>query len=164
MSDRYQNGKIYTLRSNSTDKFYIGSTCLPLRKRLYQHKYNYTNHQSGKYHYTSAYEIVKYEDSYIELLEEHPCQNKEQLLKREGELIRTHKDNIVNKLVQGRSRKQRDIDNNESIVKYRKAYYAQNKTLLNEKNKVHTKNYRENHAETIKQKAAEYRKIGRAHV
>ena len=37
----YANGKIYTIRSHQTDKYYIGSTTQPLSKRFYQHKQLY---------------------------------------------------------------------------------------------------------------------------
>ena len=36
--DRYSRGKIYKLIENSTGLFYIGSTCMPLHKRFYDHK------------------------------------------------------------------------------------------------------------------------------
>ena len=36
--NRYQNGKIYQITNNIDDMVYIGSTCLPLRKRWYNHK------------------------------------------------------------------------------------------------------------------------------
>ena len=35
---RYDNGKIYRITNNIDSMIYIGSTCLPLRKRLYSHK------------------------------------------------------------------------------------------------------------------------------
>jgi predicted GIY-YIG superfamily endonuclease len=35
---RYDNGKIYRITNNIDNMIYIGSTCLPLRKRLYSHK------------------------------------------------------------------------------------------------------------------------------
>lgn len=38
--NKYLNGKIYTIRSHQTDKFYIGSTCSPLHKRLFKHRSN----------------------------------------------------------------------------------------------------------------------------
>ena len=36
--NRYNNGKIYLIINNIDDMVYIGSTCLPLRKRIYNHK------------------------------------------------------------------------------------------------------------------------------
>ena len=37
-NNRYTNGKIYQITNNLNDMIYIGSTCLPLRKRWYNHK------------------------------------------------------------------------------------------------------------------------------
>jgi hypothetical protein len=36
--NKYENGKIYTIRSPHTDKYYIGSTIASLKKHFYQHK------------------------------------------------------------------------------------------------------------------------------
>ena len=44
--NRYDNGKIYQITNNLNDMVYIGSTCLPLRKRWYNHK-NEMNHGKG---------------------------------------------------------------------------------------------------------------------
>ena len=35
---RYQNGKIYEIRTDFSEQVYIGSTCLPLAKRFFNHK------------------------------------------------------------------------------------------------------------------------------
>ena len=53
---RYLNGKIYTIRSFQTDKFYIGSTIQPLHKRLHEHRRKYN---AGTSTITSR-EIVQY--------------------------------------------------------------------------------------------------------
>ena len=39
--NKYAQGKIYAIRSPSTDKIYIGSTCDTLAKRLYGHRVHY---------------------------------------------------------------------------------------------------------------------------
>jgi hypothetical protein len=91
--NRYHSGKIYAIRSHQTDKFYIGSTCLPLYKRLYKHRNNKKAYENCGYHKITSFDILQYDDHYIELLEEFRCENKMQLEKREGELIRLHKNN-----------------------------------------------------------------------
>ena len=110
----YKNSKIYTIRSHHTDKIYIGSTANELRKRLYQHKKNYKYYLNGRYNYVSSFEIVKYDDAYIELYEYYECNNKVELLKREGELIREL--DCVNKVIPGTT-------NKESCKEYRKKKY-----------------------------------------
>jgi hypothetical protein len=87
----YANGKIYTIHSYHTDLYYIGSTTSTLTKRLYEHNSYYKQGKSCE-----SSEIIKYGDAYIVLLEEFPCFNKDQLNKREIELIREHK-NCINK-------------------------------------------------------------------
>jgi hypothetical protein len=101
----YKEAKIYAIRSYQTDKIYIGSTCQPLYKRFYQHK---------KMNDTSSKEILDLNDAYIELLENFPCSNRDELKKREGELIRDN--NSVNKNVAGRNRCQWYKDNKKTIL------------------------------------------------
>ena len=129
----YKNGKIYSIRSHQTDKVYFGSTCSPLAKRLYEHKNKYKLFLNGKYHYNSSFEILKYDDVYIELVEDFPCENKNQLFKREGEIIRGG--GCVNKNIAGRTRTNKEYydDNKEQISQKKKDYYEQNKEKLNEK-------------------------------
>ena len=67
--ERYQKGKIYTLRSDHTDRFYIGSTCLTLPKRMYKHRDHFKAYNNGKGNYISAYELLEFDDCYIELFE-----------------------------------------------------------------------------------------------
>lgn len=119
----YANGKIYTIRSFETDKYYIGSTISTLTKRLSEHKAKY---KRGRTDCTSA-EIIQYGDAYIELLEDFPCFKKDQLCKREGQLIREHKDNCVNKSIAGRTMKEWRADNKEQILEYHKQYRQDNK-------------------------------------
>jgi len=119
--NKYHNGKIYTIRSHQTDKFYIGSTTNALHKRLYHHRCVFKKFQNEKkYSKVSSFEIIKFDDNYIELLEDFKCENKNQLEKREGELIRLHKDKCVNICIAGRTDKQYQIDNAEKLAKYRK--------------------------------------------
>jgi hypothetical protein len=101
----YKNGKIYIIRSNQTEMVYVGSTRLPLHKRLQQHKKNYKKWKNGKYGYTTSYKIIKYDDAYIELYEDYACNNKKELNRREGELMRKTK-NLVNKCIAGRTKEE----------------------------------------------------------
>jgi len=166
----YKNGKIYTLRSHQTDNIYIGSTASLLPKRLYQHKNNYKQYLKEKYNYVTAFEIIKFDDCYIELLEDCPCENKNQLLKREGQLIRAH--DCVNKNVPkglekteyikvyrdehkeeiNAQQKQYYQDNKEEIIAQKKEYYQNNKEKLKENyqnNKEQKKEYYQNNKEKL---------------
>lgn len=101
---QYGNGKVYAIRSHLTTKVYVGSTTATLAKRIYDHRRSFKgwlNYRSRVY--TSSYEILKYGDEYIELLEDCPCDNKAQLNRREGELIRAT-EHCVNKVIPGRTK------------------------------------------------------------
>jgi hypothetical protein len=147
----YHNSKIYTIRSHQSEKYYIGSTTQPLYKRLHRHRLNKKNYDNGIFHNITSFEILQYDDHYIELLEEYRCDNKQQLEKREGELIREHKNNLVNKCIAGRTRKQRYEDNKEDVLKWHKQYREDNKEILSEDKKQY---YKDN-KEIIKEKRKE---------
>jgi len=102
--NKYHNGKIYTIRSHQTDKYYIGSTCDALHKRFYQHKQDLKRWNKGTHHSVSSYEILKFNDCYIELLENFKCESKNELTKREGELIRLNRANAVNIRIDGQTK------------------------------------------------------------
>lgn len=121
----YQEGKIYAIKSNLTEKIYIGSTCRTLDKRFTEHK-NERNRSK---------EIFAFGDAYIELLEAFPCNNAIELKKREGELIKIN--NCVNRKIEGRTDKEYYEDNKEKRLKQIKAYDAVNK----EKKKEYARQY-----------------------
>jgi len=152
----YKNGKIYAIRSYQTDIIYIGSTCSPLSKRFYNHKYKYKQWKQGEYRYITSFEIFKYDDAYIELIELYPCNSKIELHKREGEYIRNME--CVNKVIPNRTIKEWRKDNRNNIIEYHKQYrkqdkrkqyekqyYEKNKDKMNKKMKI----YRENNKEKI---------------
>jgi len=143
----YKNGKIYTIRSHQTDQIYIGSTTQPLSKRLYEHRKKYKKYITGEHYYISSFDILQYEDAYIELLEEYPCENKMMLEKREGELMRDN--NCVNKYIAGRTRKEYYQDNKDKI----KEYTEENKDKINE----YKKKYREENKDKIKEHNKKYK-------
>jgi len=167
----YQNGKIYSIRTHQTDIVYIGSTTQELSMRMAGHRRNYRSHLRGKGDGSSSIEILKYEDSYIELIQKFPCVDKSELHRKEGEIIRLT-DNAVNKRVAGRNIKEYRFDNKEVIAagmkKYQEAnkevisekkkeYYKSNKEVINEKRKE----YREANKEAILEKKKEYYKANR---
>jgi hypothetical protein len=147
----YRNSKPYTIRSVSRpDLIYVGSTTRRLSERFGEHKKS-SNTCSSK-------QIIDIGDAYIELIENFPCDNKEQLLRREGELIRSM--NCVNKVIAGRTRteyrsdnaevitiqkKQWRSDNAESISIKKKQYNADNKEAI----AIQTKQYRSDNKEAI---------------
>jgi hypothetical protein len=160
----YQLSKVYTIRSPSTVKFYLGTTVNPLSKRFSQHKANYKLFLQNKYRYTRSYDILKLGDAYIELFESYPCNSKEELHKREGELIRLHKDSIVNVNIAGRTVKEYAIEEKDKIKAYREIHkdeikeQQQNYLIVNkDKIKIQRKNnYEINKIEILEKKKDYY--------
>lgn len=88
---------IYIIRSHKTDKVYIGSTNKKnINIRLNEHKKAYLKWKNDNIKYYSSYEIIKFEDVYIELLETTIY---EDALNREGYYIQTL--NSINKNIVG---------------------------------------------------------------
>ena len=104
--NEYSRAQIYLLKSNHTNDIYIGSTIQGLNVRFTKHKFDYKRYMNGNYHYVSSFEIMKYDDAYIQLLEDFPCNNKKELHRREGELMK--KMVCVNRKVEGRTRDEKN--------------------------------------------------------
>ena len=158
----YKNGKIYCIRSHQTDDIYIGSTTSPLYKRFYNHKSGYNSWKKGERNYTSSYSIMGYNDAYIELIEEYPCENRNQLNMKEGEYIRKMKCVNVSQAgrteeeirQQGNERGKRYRENNiEKVKERRKDYYDKNK----DKEKERYRLYYEKNKEKERERAKQYR-------
>jgi hypothetical protein len=143
---KYQNGKIYAIKSFQTNDVYYGSTTKLLSERLSGHKLHYRMWQNKKYHYVTSFEIIKYDDCYIELYELCPCNSKTELEKREGQIIRVH-DDAINQRIAGRTKKEYYVENSIAINQHTKQYYLNNI----DKMKECFKQYRENNKESIKQ-------------
>ena len=128
----YQKGKIYKLWSpqSEEDEIYIGSTCVKLHKRKSDHKYA----KGCK----SKILFEKYDDVRIELLEEYPCDNREQLNKKEGEYIRNNKS--LNNNIPCRTPKEYYQDNKETLSKLQKDYCENNKQKISVNKKQYYKN------------------------
>lgn len=136
LKNKYNGGKIYKLTDTNYTKMYIGSTCQELSARLSGHRRNYRN---GKCLCESAklFDEFGIENIKIELIEEIKCDNKVQLLKREGYYIMNN--DCVNKRVAGRTHKESSKayreTHQEKLKQDYKDIYAKNKDELREKYK-----------------------------
>jgi hypothetical protein len=138
MTNRYANGKIYKLVSNKTNKIYIGSCCVPLRQRLYEHKKKFKSFVKNGKSSTTSKELFKLDDKIeIILIEDYPCQSKNELERRE----RFYIENMicVNKRLPARSRDER--------VEYEKRYQANHKDEIAENKKQYYSDHKEEIAE-----------------
>lgn len=136
-ASKYQHGKIYKITDNGYTKCYIGSTCEGLARRMAKHRHAYKAKGDGK-KYTSTTTIQLFdefgmENCKIELLEEYPCESKEQLMQREGYHIKNT--DCLNKKVMGRSSKEYYFENKDGILVKRHQYYLENKDDILEQNK-----------------------------
>ena len=105
MTSKYCNGKIYKIVDNVSDLIYVGSTCKTLEQRLKGHKFIYKSFLSGKKTpILTSFKILENNNYRIELIENFPCESKQDLEKREGYFIRLYRKqelNIVNKFIAG---------------------------------------------------------------
>lgn len=92
----YQNGKIYKIRDLANTKCYYGSTVKELKERLWKHK---TSYQTRYYSVHDLFDEFGLDNCIIELVEEYPCESKQQLEQREGWYIKNN--DCVNQRVQG---------------------------------------------------------------
>ena len=145
----YQNGKIYTIRCrNDNTLIYVGSTTQPLAKRWGGHKHASTSNSIRK-----LYSCVNgnWDDWYIELYEVYSCDNREQLNKREGEVIREI--GTLNSQIAGRTDREYYENNKDIILEKQKEYYENNIDKI----KLTKQEYRENNIDKIKLYEQEYR-------
>jgi len=168
----YKNGRIYKILNYIDDDIYVGSTCQPLSKRMAKHRSSINSTTKGHRALYAKMRELGVEQFYIELIEECPCDNKEQLHKREGEFIREF--GTLNHLISGRSikewlqdnhehckerNKQYKEDNKEHIQTYLKEYYATNSEQIKQRmrdNKEKIKEYNKEYYVINKEKHKQY--------
>ena len=128
-NSNYQEGKIYSITGGG--KIYIGSTCdtLPIRLRSHLSKQD-----------CSSKEVLRYADTEINLLENYPCNSKQELRERERVYFDLTDCVNVNKPF---------LTEIERINRY-KNYYAVNREQINEKHKAYREANREANREQIK--------------
>ena len=127
--NRYENGKIYIITDTAYTKFYYGSTCEELSKRLWRHKSFYNDYLKGKTYYKNLvcnlFEEFGKENCKIELIEKYPCECKEELLAREGHYIKNN--DCVNKCVACRTPQEYYQDNKDKYAEWNKEWHKNNK-------------------------------------
>lgn len=157
----YVDGKIYQVISPNHPLPYIGSTTQRLCNRMAVHRYSQD---------CNSRILIEAGGAYIELIEDYPCENKEQLNRREGEIIRERE--CVNKNIAGRTvGEYREVNkevikarqskyykmNREAIGAQQKAYYEANREAIG----AHNKAYQETIPEKVKAWKSKYREANR---
>ena len=146
----YTKGKIYTIRCKTDDTLiYVGSTIQPLSVRFGGHKKasRQINCQNMLIYKTINH---NWDNWYIELYEENSCENKEQLGKREGEVIRLI--GTLNSRIEGRTKKEYYKDNTNKILGKKKQYYEAHKDKIAD----NMKQYYDNNKGKISEQQKEY--------
>jgi hypothetical protein len=148
MPVNYSKGKIYTIRCKYDENLiYVGSTIQSLAKRWGGHKKD-----SLKYSNRILYQSINdnWDNWYIELYELYSCNSKEELCKREGEVIREI--GTLNKRIEGRTQKQYRNENADKISERKKQYRIENIDKISGQNKQ----YYEENADKLKKYHKEY--------
>ena len=144
----YQNGKIYRIVCNETGEQYIGSTCEPLCRRLAVHKAE-MKRSDGTNRYISSFQILKRGSYSIILIENYPCEHKDELHRRERFYLESME--CINC-------RKRPIINKDEIKEQKRLYYINNKDTILERQMLHNKK-----DETIERKkiynASRYKKM-----
>lgn len=146
----YENGKIYKLVCNTTGLQYIGSTIEDLHRRKRQHEKDYKNWKNGIYHYITSFKILEKNTYDIVLILEYPCENKQELERKEREYIESLE--CVNKYIPTRTQKEYYNENKEQIQQYKKDWYNDNK----EKHKKQQKEWREKNRDKMLEQMRKY--------
>jgi hypothetical protein len=121
--NKYSNGKIYQIVSFSHPELvYYGSTVQPLSNRMCAHRCSF---KAG--YNTSSKFIVCFDDATILLVENYPCNNKEELNRREGEYIKNNE--CVNKVIAGRNINEWKEDNRAITNQKAKIYHKRPEIL-----------------------------------
>ena len=156
----YANGKIYKIVCNITGEQYIGGTIQKLSQRLTQHVRDKNKDKKCK-----SKEIILRGDYQIILIENYPCNNKEELERKEREYIESNV--CVNKYIPTRTDKEWRDTNKEALCLKAKEYREEHKEVIAVKQKEYRdthkeeialiqKEYYDNHKELIKLRSNEY--------
>ena len=143
----YQNGKIYKIISPSRPDMlpYFGATTQKLCQRIGKHR-----GIREKYNCKSS-SLIECGDAVIILIENYPCNSKEELDRKEAEYILNNV--CCNKVIPLRTDKQYREDNRERIAERVKQYYQDNKEEIVERVKQY---YQDNKEEIVERQKEHY--------
>ena len=157
--NKYRYGVIYKIVNSINSEIYVGSSTSDLETRMIKHRSDAKQRPeiSKFYKYMNELGIDNFD---IELVEEYPCESKEELRNREGEIIREI--GTLNHRIENRTKqeyKQEWIDTNrERVNEQRRERRRNNPEKTKEENiksREYKKKYAENHKEEIKAKTSQ---------
>ena len=140
---KYNNGKIYKIESTLGDMVYYGSTTKQyLSQRMTKHRGSYKQWLEGKAGLVMAYKLFDayaIENCKIVLVENCPCESKDELRAREAHYIKNFE--CVNKNIPGRTHKEYYEDNKETkLEQVKQQYYDNKETRLEQMEKYYQNN------------------------
>jgi hypothetical protein len=155
----YQKGLIYCIWYDE-ELFYVGSTTnLTTRKRKHKEAILYETLKKLPVHKKIIELEIPFEDLRFEEYCKVPCNSKADLTKQEGDYQRLLKP-LYNIRIEGRSKKDWSLDNDEKVKEQKNRWYEKNKELLKERGKQY---YKDNKEERNK-KTKEYYEKNRTHL
>jgi hypothetical protein len=146
----YKQGKIYKIVCNVTGSVYIGSTIQSLSMRLAGHRKDYKSFKEGKSTYVTSYQIIEQGNYDIVLIENCPCESKDELHRRERHFIESLK--CVNKQLPTRTKKEYRLDNKDAIKENSNRYRQNNKDAIKER----THQYQLDNRDMLIEKSKQY--------
>lgn len=146
----YSKGKIYTLRCRTDDTLiYVGSTIQPLCERMSTHRVD-SRIECKKNRLIYRTINGDWDNWFIELHELYPCSSKEELVKREGEIIRLIAN--LNTQIPGRTFKEWCEVRKDELVEKSKEYRQEHKQEIAERKKTYYQDHKQEIAERKKEK------------
>ena len=136
----YKNGRIYQILNTVTNDVYVGSTCQPLSKRMAVHRENMNSKADQNRPLYLQMAAHGKDNFYIELLEEFPCETKEQLNQRK--FVYTRQIGTLNSRIIGRTPEEYRLKEQVRRQKYREENF--------ERIKQTNQQYRESNQDKIK--------------
>jgi hypothetical protein len=138
----YKNGKIYKIepvQEHEEHEIYVGSTFHSLSDRLSYHKSAYRSKCQGECRVFSIFDKYGLNNCKIELIENFPCESREELLCRESHFFKTlkcvNKNNPFVTIEQSKERvKKWYLEHIEHRKIYMEEYTHKNYDVLREKN------------------------------
>jgi hypothetical protein len=128
----YRLSKIYKIESDIGGVTYYGSTTKPkLSGRLAEHRSNYKRYLVGKYSYVTSFEVLQHPDARIVLVQNCPCDSKDELLAFESYYIKNR--DCVNRYIPGRDKKEYYEQNKEWLLEKNAEYKERNREYINAK-------------------------------
>ena len=140
----YIQGKIYKIVSDECDAVYYGSTVKTLMERWQKHKYNFKSWKKIGGSMCASFKLFDehgIDNFRIELVEDYPCDNDEQLRMKEDEYIRENE--CVNE--------NRAFTTNEEKLEQSRQYHHSNKAHANENRKQRYHNHSKEELELKKE-------------